>query len=350
MRALVAEGNPAEAVVVYERLRMLLREELGVVPSVALSALHVWVLEHASEEEPGDADVEGETRYARRPDGVSIAYQVLGEGAVDLVIVPGFMSHLDMQWADRLYRHWLRHLACGLRVIILDKAGTGASDAVEHVQSLEDWTGDVLAVLDAVGSVRPVLLGMSEGSAVATVFADLHPERVRGLVFYGALARVLPKEGYLWEHRDEIVAGLARFADVEMSWGCGGAIELWAPTMAGNDVQRKAWAVFERASGSPASIGRRLEALLTIDACDLLPDVRVPTLVLHRTGDRIVSVQHGRHLGAVIPGARYVELEGDDHVPYLGAGEALVAMVHEFIRALPVEDSQTLERSRMRAR
>ena len=336
MRGLVAEGNPAEGLVAYERLRLLLREELGTIPSVALSALHVWVLGQAGEEHEDRR--EPETRYARRRDGVSIAYQVLGEGPVDLVVVPGFMSHLDLQWADPSYRRWLRRLSSSLRVITLDKAGTGASDAVAHVQSMDDWAGDVLAVLDAVGSSRPVLMGSSEGSAVAAFFADAHPERVRGLVFYGAMARVLPSQGYLWDHREEIWAALQRFAEVELSWGCGGSIDVWAPTAASSDAQRHAWAVFERASGSPASIARRTEAVLAIDACDLLPRLQVPTLVLHRAGDRVVSVHHGRHVAAAIPNARYIELDGDDHIPYLGDSEAMTSAIHEFVDSLRAEE------------
>lgn len=349
MRALVAEGNPAEGLVAYERLRLLLREELGTIPSVALSALHMWVLEQADEHREADGTVsepesdsadrrEPETHYARRSDGVNIAYQVLGKGAVDLVMVPGFMSHLDLQWADPSYRRWLRRLSSSLRVITLDKADTGASDAVAHAQSLDDWAADVLAVLDAVDSSRPVLMGTSEGSAVAAFFADAYPERVRGLVFYGALARVLPKEGYLWEHREEIWAGLRRFAEVELSWGCGGSIDIWAPTAASSDAQRHAWAVFERASGSPASIARRTEAVAAIDACDLLPRIDVPTLVLHRAGDRLVPVHHGRYLAAAKPRARYVELEGAEHIPYLGDSEAITSVIQEFVGTLPTED------------
>jgi pimeloyl-ACP methyl ester carboxylesterase/DNA-binding SARP family transcriptional activator len=349
MRGLVAEGNPAEALVAYERLRLLLREELGTIPSVALSALHVWVLEQAGDQNGADAvgpdaAVDDEDRrepatdYARRRDGVSIAYQVLGDGPVDFVVVPGFMSHLDLQWADPAYRRWLRRLSSSLRVITLDKAGTGASDPVPHAQSIEDWADDVLAVLDAVGSSRALLMGMSEGSPVAAFFADAHPERVRGLVFYGALARVLPNERYLWEHREEILASLQRFAEVEMSWGSGGSVDIWAPTAASSDAQRHAWAVFERASGSPASIALRSEAVLAIDACELLPSIRVPTLVLHRAGDRAVPVHHGRYLAAAILGARYVELEGADHIPYLGDSEAVISAIHEFVNALPAED------------
>ena len=166
MRAMVAEGNVAEALLVYERWRVSLNEELGIAPSVALSALHVWALEQAS---PVGADAGGDeepqTLYARRPDGVSVAYQVLGTGPVDVVNVPGFMSHLDMQWANPEWRQWAYAISAHARVIFLDKAGTGASDPVDHVPTIEEWAGDVLAVLDAVDSERAVVLAMSESAA-----------------------------------------------------------------------------------------------------------------------------------------------------------------------------------------
>jgi pimeloyl-ACP methyl ester carboxylesterase len=258
------------------------------------------------------------------------------------------MSHLDLQWADPAYRRWLRRLSSLLRVITLDKAGTGASDAVDSAQSLDDWADDVLAVLDAVGSPRPVVLGSSEGSAVATFFAHAHPERVRGLILYGAMARVLPTERYLWEHREEILSMLEQFSEVELSWGCGGSIDLWAPTAASGEAQRHAWAVFERASGSPASIARRTEALLAYDACDLLPRIQAPTLVLHRVGDRLVSVHHGRYLANAIPGARYLELDGSDHIPYLGESEEMISAILEFAEALPRRASTAPELSAAR--
>jgi pimeloyl-ACP methyl ester carboxylesterase/DNA-binding SARP family transcriptional activator len=332
MRALVAAGNPSDAVRAFDGLRQLLSDELGTIPSVALSALNVWVLEQQNA--ASDEREDPQTRYARRPDGVAIAYQTLGSGPVDFVVVPGFMSHLDAQWAIPAYRRWLRELSASMRVITLDKAGTGASDAIEGTPSMADWAGDVLSVLDEVGSGRVVVFGMSEGAAVAVAFATRHPERVRGLVFYGAMARALPREGYLWEHREAIEAAIARFAEIELSWGSGGSAEVWAPTAARTAAERRAWAVFERASGSPASIARRSAALLATDVCDDLPDLRAPTLVLHRSGDRIVPVHHGRHFGAVIPGARYVELEGVDHVPFLGDAETLTAEIRAFVATL----------------
>lgn len=346
MRALVARGNTAEALLEYERLRVLLRDELGTCPSLGTSALHVWALAQASsiEDEPLQAgDGRGEqlrpvSAYARRHDGVSIAYQVLGDGPVDLVIVPGFMSHIDNWWTFPEYRHWLRRLGKFARVITLDKAGTGSSDPVDHVPTVDEWAEDVLTVLDAVGSERAVLLGMSEAGPVTISLAERHPDRVLALILYAAVARVTPAAHYLWEHREEIAAGWARFSEVEVTgWGHGASVDKIAPSLAQSEAGRRAWAIFERASGSPASIATRIAALVELDACELLGRVRVPTLVLHRADDGLVLVHHGRFIAASIPGAEYVELPGCDHPPPMGTPEeveALNAEIERFIRRL----------------
>ena len=298
MRALVAEGDPAEALLVYERWRELLRDELGITPSLAMSALHVWALQQAAPEETtpwSGAEQEPLTGYARRADGVSIAYQVLGEGPVDVINVPGFMSHLDMQWANPEWRGWTRAIAAHARAILLDKAGTGASDAVAGIPTVEEWAGDVLAVLDAVGSERAVVLAASESGAIGAHLACAHPGRVRGLILYGAFARWRPAPEYLWEQRDEISTAVERFREVEFSWGRGASFDLFAPTRAASDAARRAWAIFERASGSPAAAAQRIAALEALDAREDLPRIAVPTLVVHRAGDRVVPAHHGRY-------------------------------------------------------
>lgn len=342
MRALVAEGNLAEALRVYEDLRRLLRRELGTIPSLGLNALHLWVL--AQPDEPGvpaqsneqapepaalePAALEPASGYARRADGLSIAYQVLGDGPVDLVIVPGFMSHLDCWWTFPEYRAWLRELASFARVITLDKAGTGASDPVDHVPTVTEWGEDALCVLDVVGSDRAVLFGLSEAGPVTIAMALAHPGRVAGLVLYAAIARWRPAPHYLWEHRHEILPALERFTEVELAgWGHGASVDTVAPSLGTTDGQRRAWAVFERASGSPTSIARRLAALNAIDVCELLPAVQTPTLVVHRSDDGLVHVHHGRHLAAAIPGARFAELAGKDHPPMFGSPAEVTAVV-----------------------
>jgi pimeloyl-ACP methyl ester carboxylesterase len=351
MRALVARGNTAEALLEYERLRVLLREELGTCPSLGTSALHLWALAQASsveEESVGAAESRDEppeagegrdeqvrpvSAYALRRDGVSIAYQVLGDGPVDLMIVPGFMSHLDSWWTFPEYRRWIRRLARFARVIALDKAGTGSSDPVDHVPTVDEWADDVLTVLDAVSCKQAVLLGMSEAGPVTMSLADRHPDRVLGLILYAAIARLTPAPHYLWEHREEIAAGLTRFSEVEVrGWGHGASVDKVAPSLACSEVGRRAWAIFERASGSPASIATRIAALAELDACELLPRVRAPTLVLHRAGDGLVPAHHGRFIAGAIPGAEYVELPGRDHPPPMGTPEEVEALTAEIER------------------
>lgn len=332
MRALVAEGNVAEALLVYERWRVSLNEELGIAPSVALSALHVWALEQAS---PVGADAGGDeepqTLYARRPDGVSVAYQVLGTGPVDVVNVPGFMSHLDMQWANPEWRQWAYAISAHARVIFLDKAGTGASDPVDHVPTIEEWAGDVLAVLDAVDSERAVVLAMSESAATGAYLACEQPDRVRGLILYGAMVRMEPAPDYLWEHRDELRAATRRFAEVEFTWGRGASMEMFAPARAVSEKARRAWAIFERACASPTAVARRVQAISSVDARQYLPGIALPTLVIHRAGDRAVPVHHGRYLAGAIQGARYLEMPGGDHVPSAEEAQVLLGAFAEFL-------------------
>ena len=332
IRALVAEGNAAEALLVYERWRVFLNDELGIAPSVALSALHVWALEQASPmaSDP-DTGEEPQTLYARRPDGVSVAYQVLGTGPVDVVNVPGFMSHLDMQWANPEWRQWAYALSAHARVMFLDKAGTGASDPLDHVPTIEEWAGDVLAVLDAVASERAVVLAMSESAATGAYLACHHPERVSGLILYGAMVRMEPAPDYLWAHRDELHAASRRFAEVEFTWGRGASMEMFAPARAGSEKATRAWAIFERACASPTAVARRLQAMSSVDAREYLPGIAVPTLVVHRAGDRAVPVHHGRYLAGAIPGARYLEMSGGDHVPSAEEAHVLLGAFAEFL-------------------
>jgi pimeloyl-ACP methyl ester carboxylesterase len=351
MRAQVAQGNPSEALLVFEQLRVLLRDELGTVPSVAMSALHLWVLRQADPDletitaeagnEQGAAsenqivDPVPETLYVRKPDGINIAYQTVGDGPTDLVIVPGFMSHLDAQWTDPDYRAWLRQLTKSFRVISLDKAGSGASDPLPRPPSLAEWADDVRAVLDAVGSSKAILLGASEAGPVSIHFALSEPERVAGLILYGSFARVLPDPDYLWKHRGEIAEAVGRFTELGRSWGVGGSADIWAPGVATSDEERYAWAVFERASASPGSASYRSEAVGEIDVRDRLASLQVPTLVLHRRGDQLVLIHYGRYLGKAIPDARYVELPGSCHVPYLGEGdevEIMLQTIEDFAR------------------
>jgi len=269
------------------------------------------------------------TRYARGED-VSIAYQVLGDGPLDLVIVPGFVSHLEIQWQSRPHRRFVERLAETARVIRYDKRGTGLSDPVASAPTLEQRVADLRAVLDAVDCARALLLGYSDGGPTAIAFAVDAPERTARLVLYGTSARPPP----LW-FRD-------RFRELLADWGQGASLDVFAPSLASesSDLEREAAGAFERAGASPAMARALLEALVRTDVRRLLPRVSVPTLVIHRDRD-VIPVDEARYLARRISGARYLELSGVDHQPWIGDSEAVVRAIEEFagdaLLSLPIE-------------
>jgi class 3 adenylate cyclase len=269
-----------------------------------------------------------QTCYAKSGD-VHIAYQVIGSGSPDLVLVPGFVSHLEMQWEDPRWAHFLTRLASFSRLIRFDKRGTGLSDRVGSIPTLEERMEDVRAVMDAVGSNRAALLGISEGGPMCALFAATYPERTSALIMYGAIARAAWAPDTPWGRtREELEA---RLKDVERTWGMGAAVPMYAPSLVNDEPYRKWWATYERAAASPGAVIAVLRMNWEIDARHVLPAIRVPTLVLHRTGDRVVKVEQGRLIADRIPGAKYVELPGDDHVPSAGDSDTLLDEIEEFL-------------------
>jgi class 3 adenylate cyclase/pimeloyl-ACP methyl ester carboxylesterase len=271
-----------------------------------------------------------ETRYAKSG-AVHIAYQVIGDGPRDLVYVPGFVSHLEVAWEQPRFERLIRRLASFARVILLDKRGTGLSDPVplNALPTLEQRMDDLTAVLDAVGSPRTALLGVSEGASLSVLFAATHPHRTTALLLYGGWARTLFAPDYPWGMRpeafDEVVAS------TEAGWGRGLSIDRIAPTVAADEHTRRWWARWERLSASPATAAALVRLAFEGDVRGVLPALRVPTLVLHRADDAWVLVQHGRFLGDRIGGARYVELPGSDHTPWAGDQDALVDEIEGFL-------------------
>jgi class 3 adenylate cyclase len=272
--------------------------------------------------------MEVETRYADSSGG-KIAYQVVGDGPLDLVIVPGWLSHLDLLWMDPGYNRFLRGLAAFSRLILFDKRGTGLSDPIDHAPALEERMADLQSVLDTVGSERPALFGLSEGGPVSVLFAATYPDRTSAIVLYGTLPT---GNGDLDLPGAERLRGLlAQIRESINHWGEGTTIDWAAPSMAQNSRFRQAVGAFERASMSPAMALAMLEA--NIAKCDvrtILGDVHVPALVLHRVGDAL-PIECGRYLAEHIPGARMVELEGIDHMPSVGDVDTLVEEVEEFL-------------------
>lgn len=275
-----------------------------------------------------------ETRYAKS-DGVSIAYQVVeppGEVAeLDLVFVMGWVSHLDYFWEEPHFARFLRRLASFSRLILFDKRGTGLSDrvAIGALPTLEQRMDDVRAVMDAAGSRRAALMGVSEGAAMCALFAATYPQRTAALVMVGGYARRLWAPDYPWgDARDE----QRRFqADIERSWPIDGALEERAPSVAQDPHFRAWWATYLRMSASPGAAVALSRMNAEVDIRHVLPSIRVPALILHRTGDRSLPVEGSRYVAQHIPGARCVELPGDDHLPFVGDQDAILNEIEVFL-------------------
>jgi pimeloyl-ACP methyl ester carboxylesterase/class 3 adenylate cyclase len=281
------------------------------------------------------------TQYARSGDA-SIAYQVVGDGPLDVVLVLGFATHLELQWESPAFARFFERISSFSRLIIFDKRGTGLSDPVTEVPTLEQRIDDVRAVMDAAGSERAALFGISEGGPMSVLFAATHPERVTALVLYGAMGRTTEAPDYPWASPAEALReSAAEF--IAPYWGqqAEGMVELFAPSFADDPQAVEFTARMERSAASPAMVQQIFEMFLDIDVRAVLPTIHVPTLVIHRRGDRVVSRHAGQELAKRIPHARYVELPGIDHLPWAGDWEGVLGEIEEFLtgsRAAPEAD------------
>jgi len=279
--------------------------------------------------------VRPETRYARSGD-VSIAYQVLGDGPFDLVFAPGFVSNVEFGWEEPTLERFYRRLASFCRLIIFDKRGTGLSDRVSGVPDLETRMDDVRAIMDAAGSERAAVLGYSEGAAMAALFAATYPERAPALVLYGTFLTWdwLPekRETYRQVSREEQLEEVAR------RWGtpayCDELLRDDAPSKADDEDFRRWYATRLRLGASPAAAVTLTRMCMEIDARPILPSIHVPSLIVHRVGDRDSDVRGSRFAADQIPGATYVELPGDDHLPWVGDSEAIVGEIQRFLTGI----------------
>jgi pimeloyl-ACP methyl ester carboxylesterase len=271
-----------------------------------------------------------ETRYAKSGD-VNIAYQVVGDGPFDLVHVPAFVSNLELQWEDPDERRYFERLASFCRLIMFDKRGTGLSDRVA-VATLEERMDDLRAVMDAAGSQRAAVYGSSEGGALSILFTATYPERVSALALYGAYPRMTWAPDYPDGVPEEGWAETLRH--VEETWGRGQEAGLLLYALAPGRVDdlawRKAHGRWERLSASPGAAVAIQRMVRELDVRDLLPAIRVPTLVVYRTADYFHAVG-SRYLGAHIPDAKVVELPGSDYFPYLGDQDAILDEIEEFL-------------------
>jgi DNA-binding SARP family transcriptional activator/pimeloyl-ACP methyl ester carboxylesterase len=360
--ALYRCGREADALRSCVSFRRRLADELGVAPGPALQAVERALLEQSPAldwspgreaggvgrwpmpaDRTGDGQRFGDARrasrplrdlpppvqYARTEDGVNLAYQVTGDGPLDLIVVPGYVSHLDTWW-EACSARLVRRLASFSRLILFDKRGVGLSDRPPHVD-VENWMEDTRVVLDAVGSERASLLGVTAGGLIAIQFAATYPERTRSLVLCSAFARQL---------RDDVdyPIGLRR-EDVERHvehtaarWGTGVGLRLYCPSAGDDAVSREQYGRFQRASASPGAASAYLRALAEIDVRHALPLVRAPTLVLHPARDRIISVELARYMAARIPNATLVELDSADHLIWFSdAVDVITDEIQDFL-------------------
>ena len=270
------------------------------------------------------------TRYARSGQ-VHVAYQVLGAGPPNLVLVPGFVSHVEAAWDWPYLARFLHRLGSFSQLIVFDKRGTGLSDPMKRPPTLPERVDDIRAVMDAVGVERAHLFGVSEGGALSIAFAAQHPHRVESLILYGSYPRKVATADYPWGVSRETVASfLDRFDE---AWASGAWWDIVNPDLSPDPDTQRWWARYLRAGASPSMARDLMLMNARIDVRDLLPAIHSPTLVLHRRDDRWVEVGNGHYLAAHVAGAKFVELSGADHRPWVEDADAVLDQVQVAIRS-----------------
>ena len=284
-----------------------------------------------------------ETRYARSGD-VHLAYQVIGDGPIDLVLFGTFVSHVELNWENPSITRFLRGLASFSRLIVFDKRGVGMSDpaATDRPPTLEERMEDVRAVMDAAGSEQAALFGTSEGSQLAVLFAATYPERTLATVLYGGFAFARRESDYPAGIPESVVDTVLEI--VERDWGGDGILDLVLPSIGDDPSAREWWRSYFRRATSPGAAAAQIRLGVEGDVREVLGAVQAPTLVLQSAADEWLRAGHARYLAEHIPGARYVELDGADHLPYLAAGDAIVEESREFLTGVrePAEPDRVL--------
>jgi class 3 adenylate cyclase len=284
-------------------------------------------------EQPRLERVQPVVKYTKTGD-FNIAYQVVGDGPVDLLLLPGWVTHLELQWDVAPLRRFLERLAGFSRLIQFDKRGTGLSDRVSpsELPTLEQRMDEVRAVMDAAGSERAVLFGTIGGGAMSGLFAATFPKRALGLILYGTFGRLEPDTGLLARLAPTQEAAIER---VEREWGTEGVcVSFWAPSIVTDEETKSAYLRLTRSAASPGSARVVMQMGYALDWEEFLPAIHVPTLVLHRTDDLVVPVHQARRLAELIPGAQFVELPGSDHLMWAGDQEALLREVEAFVTSI----------------
>jgi class 3 adenylate cyclase len=270
-----------------------------------------------------------ETRYARSGEH-HIAYQVVGKGPIDVVYVPSWISQVEHYWEEPSVARYFNQIASFSRLILFDRRGSGLSDPVVGAPMLEEQMDDVVAVMDAAGSERAAVFAQLEGGAMAALFAATHPERTTALILYEAMARMSWAPDYDWAL--PVVQREAHLAQGGLeSWGDGSRLLGLAPNSAGNARLRSWFARLERLAASPGTARALIRMNGEVDVRAVLPSIQVPTLVVHRAEDRFIDIRHSRYLAEHIPGARYVELPGDEALSFGSDADALLEEVEEFL-------------------
>jgi class 3 adenylate cyclase len=295
--------------------------------SAVANAFRCWLGGSADPGAVGFETMVVETRYVTSGD-VFVAYQISGQESPDLLLTPGFASHLDQAWENPSGSRFFTSLGAFSRLIRFDKRGTGLSDRGVGIPHLEQRIDDIRAVLDAAGTQRGWLMGVSEGGPMSILFAATYPDRVAGLILFGTYARAIGAS----VTQDDL-AGSER--EVRETWGTGRSLPNFAPSLAGNPMAIASWGKFERLSASPSDVINLLRMNNEIDVGHVLPAIRAPTLVMHRRDDVRVRSSAGRELAAKIPGARYVELPGADHLLWLDDQDRIIEQIRGFMGAAP---------------
>jgi DNA-binding SARP family transcriptional activator/alpha-beta hydrolase superfamily lysophospholipase len=329
MLALYRSGRQSEALRVYQRTRHVLGEELGIEPSPELRDLEQKMLLQDRQLETATTarhPTVPPIRYATTSDGTSIAYYTLGSGGIDLLYVSGWVSNLETLWEHELPASFYQSLASFSRLICFDKRGTGLSDRVpvDRLPDLDTRVTDIKAVLDAAGTERAALFGVSEGGPLAATFAALHPERTRGLVLFGSYAARRQHPDYPWAPSEETRERWLAF--IENEWGGKVDLRTMAPSRQDDAEFRRWWSRYLRSGASPAAALALGRMNTDVDIRSIAPLITVPTLVLHRAGDLDAPVEGARWLADHIHGASYVELPGSDHLVFIDPDEVLTAV------------------------
>jgi class 3 adenylate cyclase len=270
-----------------------------------------------------------ETHYAKAPDGTSIAYQVVGDGPIDLVYATGIWSNLEVMWEHAPWSRFLERLTRFSRLILFDMRGVGLSDRGREPPVLELQRDDVAAVMDACGAEAGVVFGGARAASMAMLFATTHPDRTKALILYAPVAKTVSTPEFPYgKSPGEQRAFIERFV---REVGTGQNLHLQAPSIANHEPFVTWWARFERLVASPSAYEELGRIFTDVDVRDVLPAIHVPTLVIHRQGDAIVLTRQARYVADQIDGARFVELPGEDHLPFVGDADSILDEVEQFV-------------------